>query len=317
MPVNYRQNGHYSALQKLGVYGTINTVRGLHNARPQKEIYTSATGDSGTNRARIHENPKTQVNTGFNEFDRAYDRDTQMDSSQFSVGSGQSTTNKIGKVAEHKSKSSPLYESIMREAKSHKKIRFIEQPSPSPTTNWGYVPPGSIRVGRKENPPIIITNPTHKSPYFLAHELGHHQWGETTLGKILQHPKLMQVTSRYNPIIPALIGVSAASKAGKHLKGTEKEKVKDDVRLKATAAATIPLAPRYLSETAANAYGTKTFAKHYMRLSSKHRTFGTAARGFGGLLLSQGSYTLAYGAPLLGAVYGPKLRKYLHPKKKK
>jgi hypothetical protein len=56
--------------------------------------YSPATGESGRRHLRTNENPKTQINTGFNEFDRAMDRDSALESSQFSVGSGQSTTNK-------------------------------------------------------------------------------------------------------------------------------------------------------------------------------------------------------------------------------
>jgi hypothetical protein len=58
--------------------------------------YAQGTGDSGRRRQYTNQDPKDQVNTAFNIHEQALDRDTVTDSSLFSVGGGQSTTNKEG-----------------------------------------------------------------------------------------------------------------------------------------------------------------------------------------------------------------------------
>lgn len=61
---------------------------------PRVFQYSEGTHESGRRRQRSNEPSDTQINTEFNEFSRAMDRDSAPESNQFSVGSGQSTINK-------------------------------------------------------------------------------------------------------------------------------------------------------------------------------------------------------------------------------
>ena len=86
MSLYYLRKGQRAALEKLGFLAP---------------SHTYATGTHENPRGvptRTNEDPKTQVNTGFDTFDSALNRDSAMESSQFSVGSGQSTTNKEGQL---------------------------------------------------------------------------------------------------------------------------------------------------------------------------------------------------------------------------
>lgn len=278
MVLKHYLNGQYAALHKLGTL----------------QLYAPATHESGRLRGRTNEDPKTQVNTTFNEFDRAFDRDAASESSQFSVGSGQST---INKTAHATNTGSPLFQRILQEVQSHKDLQPVRIPHSNPLANWGYLPANSSGKNKAQ----LIINPSNNNPYFLAHELGHHKWSKNPLGKILQHPIANKMSETYPKVIPLMVGISFGLGAGKSLKGQAKTDAMDDARLKATAIASLPLAPRYISETAANVHGTRTFAKHYMQLKPSQRSLKILGKGLGSLLLSQGSYTLGYGTPLIAA----------------
>jgi hypothetical protein len=271
----FKSKGQQAALQKLGLLQT----------------YAPATGESGRLRLRTNEDPKTQTNTAFNEFERAFDRDTQIDSSQFSVGSGQSTTNKEARATTNE----PLYRSIFKEVQQHKKtLDVVNMPAPGFVKNWAHRPPGVITPKSKA---ILVTNTQAPNPFAMAHELGHHRWGQTGIGKILQNKHTNRISNFYPPVLPWVAGNIIGARAGEGKSGYEKTKAVDDARLKATAIASIPFAPRLISETAANVLGTQTFAKHYINLKPQQRTVGALGKGLGTLLLSQGGYSLAYGGP--------------------
>ena len=86
MSLYYVRKGQQAALEKLGFLAPLRSYSMGTNENP-RGVPT-----------RTNEDPKTQVNTGFDTFDSALNRDSAMESSQFSVGSGQSTTNKEGQL---------------------------------------------------------------------------------------------------------------------------------------------------------------------------------------------------------------------------
>ena len=88
MSLYYVRKGQQAALEKLGFLAPLRSYSMGTNENP-RGVPT-----------RTNEDPKTQVNTGFDTFDSALNRDSAMESSQFSVGSGQSTTNKEGQLQE-------------------------------------------------------------------------------------------------------------------------------------------------------------------------------------------------------------------------
>ena len=118
MSLYYLRKGQRAALEKLGFLAP---------------SHTYATGTHENPRGvptRTNEDPKTQVNTGFDTFDSALNRDSAMESSQFSVGSGQSTTNKVGSIQQFKAAYS-AYKT--RQEKQAKKINPTAGIAPAPT----------------------------------------------------------------------------------------------------------------------------------------------------------------------------------------
>jgi hypothetical protein len=238
---------------------------------------SSATGDEGRTRMRSNENPQQQAGTHWAEHDRHNVRDPANEAYVPRVGVSQSLNSKLAELDYD-----ALVESSPVPVQPHKDIAdaaFLGQkvkglPSPS-----------------------ILTNPENKNLNLLAHEIGHAQFNDNSLGEVLQHPGAR---------LPGYLAPFVAAAAGRYLPSAK-------AKMLGVSAATLMTAPTLIGEGVADYKGYQ----HLKQLGASDEELSQYVKD---LLPSQASYlampalTMAGGA--LGGV-GAKLAAYkLHGRRK-